>query len=67
MRKICVVVAAVFASVVASVSASAMVGVEVPVAVSASDVAKSEAIVIVKGYGTMVVVLVDGDVVVALP
>ncbi len=41
MRKIFIAVAAVAVPAVASVSASAMVGVEEPVVLSASDVAKS--------------------------
>lgn len=67
MRKIFIAVAAVAVSVAASVSASAMVGVEEPVVLSVSDMAKSEAIVIVRGDGSMVVVLEEGDVVVAVP
>lgn len=67
MKKLLVAVAAVVASMAASMSASAAVGVETPVALSASDIAKSEAIVIVRGDGTVVVVLEKDDVIVAAP
>lgn len=67
MKKLFVVIAAVAATAVASVSASAGNRLTEKGAMSVSDVAKSEAIVVIPKKGPVIIVAEPGDVIIVVP